>query len=134
MPEIPAYQVDHFSTSQTLNLARLIVYDMEEESDGVGGGWTLIMKMDGTMETATYYSSLWIDKHATKTISLDLSESETKLPFIELRLGMVVNGVRGIPTVNCLSLLNRCLTRSLTVTSKLRLLARQIGKSLFQAL
>ena len=52
------------------------------------------MKMNGSSDTAEFYSPFWIDKQTTKDISLDLSKQETKLPsfwtlpFTELCLGM----------------------------------------------
>ena len=64
------------------------------ETCGDGGGWTLVMKMNGSSDTAEFYSSFWSDKRATETMSLDLSKQETKLPsywtlpFTELCLGI----------------------------------------------
>ena len=58
------------------------------------------MKMNGSLDTAEFYSSFWSDKHATKTTSLDLSKEETKLPsywtlpFTELCLGMANESTR----------------------------------------
>ncbi|XP_062499652.1 uncharacterized protein LOC134176972 isoform X2 [Corticium candelabrum] len=61
-------------------------------------GWTLIMKIDGQLQTFGYDSDLWLNKETFQPNNLDLDDKETKLasywtlPFTELRLGMKVDG------------------------------------------
>jgi hypothetical protein len=60
-----------------------------------GGGWTLLMKVDGSLTTFTYASSLWTNPTPYQPDSCALDEvSETKsagfatMPFTAMRVGM----------------------------------------------
>jgi hypothetical protein len=74
--------------------------DVYCEMNEDGGGWTLAMKIDGSKPTFAYDSPLWTDDKAIAPTSTDLSTTEHKnaafwkLPFKELRLGMIDAGMR----------------------------------------
>ncbi|XP_028396184.1 uncharacterized protein LOC114520158 [Dendronephthya gigantea] len=67
-----------------------------------GGGWTLVMKMNGENDTFIYNSPLWTNKetHAIQDGLEGLTEKESKLasywktPFTKVCLGMSYNGNR----------------------------------------
>ena len=60
------------------------------------GGWTLLMKTDGTKQTFAYESSYWSDIKTYNANAPGLDKTEAKLasfatlPFTHLRLGMAV--------------------------------------------
>jgi hypothetical protein len=60
-----------------------------------GGGWTLIMKIDGTKTTFSYGAALWTDNNVFNAGAPNLDNTEAKLagymtlPFTQVRLGMV---------------------------------------------
>ncbi|XP_028412859.1 uncharacterized skeletal organic matrix protein 5-like [Dendronephthya gigantea] len=64
------------------------------------GGWTLVMKLNGTKNTFIYRSSLWTNKetYAVQDGLEGLTEKESKLasywntPFTKICLGMSYNG------------------------------------------
>ena len=97
-------------------------------------GWTLILKIDGNQQSFTYNSLLWSNKETFQPNNLDLDDKETKLasywtlPFIELRLGMKVEGT------------TRWITFSYTASSLYSLIAdgqyreTSIGKSKWRSL
>jgi hypothetical protein len=61
---------------------------------GDGGGWTLVMKLDGAQATFVYGSPLWTNDETLNPGSPDLDTTEAKLasfsrmPVTALRLGM----------------------------------------------
>jgi len=61
-----------------------------------GGGWTLLLKADGTKQTFAYSSQQWLTPDALQPDAPNLDATEAKLlsystlPFTELRLGMKV--------------------------------------------
>jgi len=63
-----------------------------------GGGWTLVLKVDGTANTFLHDAAIWEDATTLHTDSADLDENEAKLPgystipFVYMRVGMVQNG------------------------------------------
>ncbi|CAB4044324.1 Hypothetical predicted protein, partial [Paramuricea clavata] len=67
-----------------------------------GGGWTLVLKVNGNMPTFDYNSPLWTNKesYAVEDGLEGLTEKESKLasywntPFKKICLGMTVNGDR----------------------------------------
>ena len=70
-----------------------------------GGGWTLIMKLDGRKQTFLYSSDLWTNNQSFNPRSYYLDDREAKLPaywtlpFTELRLDMKQgNDIRWITT------------------------------------
>ncbi len=68
--------------------------DMQAE----GGGWTLMMKIDGTLSTFDYSSDYWRDKNLLNEASADLEQVEAKfvsfytIPVQSLRIGMFRGG------------------------------------------
>ncbi|XP_028412861.1 uncharacterized protein LOC114535753 [Dendronephthya gigantea] len=79
------------------------VYCHMTDIPGCGvGGWTLVMKLDGTKNTFNYRSSLWTNKetYAVQDGLEGLTEKESKLasywntPFTKICLGMTFNGTR----------------------------------------
>ncbi|XP_028398872.1 uncharacterized skeletal organic matrix protein 5-like [Dendronephthya gigantea] len=75
-----------------------------DEIPGCGaGGWTLVMKVDGTKNTFNYPSSYWTNREAYKIDDglEGLTKKEAKLasywntPFNKICLGMNVKGVKG---------------------------------------
>ncbi|XP_032239705.2 uncharacterized protein LOC116619245 [Nematostella vectensis] len=80
---------------------RTRVYCHMEDIPGCGGGgWTLVMKIDGSMQTFTYNSPLWTSKQVyNENDGLSLDKRETKLstywgtPFNALCLGMTNNAI-----------------------------------------
>jgi hypothetical protein len=62
---------------------------------GPPGGWTLVLKVDGTMGTFAYGNPLWTSADAYHATMPELDMNEAKLasywsvPFKELRLGMI---------------------------------------------
>ncbi|XP_028414181.1 uncharacterized skeletal organic matrix protein 5-like [Dendronephthya gigantea] len=79
------------------------VYCHMTDIPGCGvGGWTLVMKLDGTKKTFIYGSSLWTNKetYAVQDGLEGLTEKESKLasywntPFTKICLGMSYNGDR----------------------------------------
>ncbi|XP_028412862.1 uncharacterized skeletal organic matrix protein 5-like [Dendronephthya gigantea] len=72
------------------------------------GGWTLVMKLDGTKKTFEYRSSLWTNKeaYAVQDGLEGLTEKESKLasywntPFTKICLGMSYNGTRKLMSFN----------------------------------
>ncbi|XP_028396261.1 uncharacterized skeletal organic matrix protein 5-like [Dendronephthya gigantea] len=73
-----------------------------------GGGWTLVMKMDGKNDTFIYNSPLWTNNetYAIQDGLEGLTEKESKLashwntPFTKICLGMSYNGDRKWMTFN----------------------------------
>ncbi|CAB4020141.1 Hypothetical predicted protein [Paramuricea clavata] len=73
-----------------------------------GGGWTLVMKVNGSMNTFTYDSVLWKNKetYAIQNGLEGISDKESKLasywntPFTKICLGMSHNGERKWMTLN----------------------------------
>ncbi|CAB3998900.1 Hypothetical predicted protein, partial [Paramuricea clavata] len=67
-----------------------------------GGGWTLVMKVDGNKNDFNYTSSYWTNKmvYAVEDGLEGMTEKQTKLasywntPFNKICLGMKVNGAR----------------------------------------
>ena len=65
-----------------------------------GGGWTLLMKLDGNTNQFVYDSALWTDQNALNPNLPDLDVKEAKLasfwsvPFTELRVGMTKTDVK----------------------------------------
>jgi hypothetical protein len=63
------------------------------KSGADAGGWTLVLKMDGTKPTFAYDAAYWTDSN-TQGTSADLDQSEAKLksfftvPVTSLRVGM----------------------------------------------
>lgn len=63
-----------------------------------GGGWTLVMKVNGNQQTFKYESALWSNNETINTDSLNLDATESKLAvywslsFTEIRLGMTFEG------------------------------------------
>ncbi|XP_028414182.1 uncharacterized skeletal organic matrix protein 5-like [Dendronephthya gigantea] len=77
------------------------VYCHMTDIPGCGvGGWTLVMKLDGTKKTFMYRSSWWTNKqtYAVQDGLEGLTEKESKLasywntPFTKICLGMSYNG------------------------------------------
>jgi hypothetical protein len=72
------------------------------EMSADGGGWTLVLKIDGAQGTFGYTSALWENASLHQPESPDLDTTEAKLasfnvvPFTELRLGMVDGAARWI--------------------------------------
>jgi len=66
--------------------------DMESD----GGGWTLVMKLDGARQTFSYDAALWTNEQTHRPEEATAERTETKsrafseLAFSELRLGMQV--------------------------------------------
>ncbi|CAH3139613.1 unnamed protein product, partial [Pocillopora meandrina] len=66
-----------------------------------GGGWTLVMKIDGNKDTFSYHSNYWSNKNAFGEISgtAGFNHEETKMPsywsnnFTQICLGMRVGNV-----------------------------------------
>jgi len=62
--------------------------------DANGGGWTLVLKVDGNAPTFAYDSALWTSREPLNADSADLSPTEAKLegfasiPFSEVRIAM----------------------------------------------
>jgi hypothetical protein len=62
-----------------------------------GGGWTLVLKVDGSKTTFVHDSPLWQDTNTLHPESPDLDDNEAKLegystmPFVYVRVGMVEN-------------------------------------------
>ena len=60
-----------------------------------GGGWTLVMKIDGTQSTFLYDAALWSNATTYQATSPDLDKTEAKLAsfssvgFTALRVGMI---------------------------------------------
>jgi hypothetical protein len=60
-----------------------------------GGGWTLVMKIDGAKSTFAYESSLWTDDAVVNASAVELDRTEHKhaafarLAFSSIRLGVV---------------------------------------------
>ncbi|XP_028396132.1 uncharacterized protein LOC114520116 [Dendronephthya gigantea] len=75
---------------------------MSDISNCGGGGWTLVLKVDGVQSTFTYESPYWTNKesYAVEDGLEGLTEKESKLasywntPFKKICLGMTVNGDR----------------------------------------
>ena len=63
-----------------------------------GGGWTLLMKIDGTKTTFSYAASYWSNDTAYNALHPDLDGTEAKLqgfanlPFTAMRIGMNDSG------------------------------------------
>ena len=49
------------------------------DMEGDGGGWTLLMKIDGRDAAFDYPSSLWENGSRVNETSIDMSESQAKL-------------------------------------------------------
>ncbi|KAK3728560.1 hypothetical protein QZH41_011639 [Actinostola sp. cb2023] len=71
------------------------------------GGWTLVMKIDGSKTTFTYNSSIWTTKTPFKPENgYDVTETETKLPsywltsMTKLCLGMKYGGMTNWISLN----------------------------------
>lgn len=95
----------HYSSCKTLFEARPSLpsgeYEVDFEGEPTqvfcdasdGGGWTLLLKADGTEQTFTYDSPLWTNTELLNPGSTNLNPEEAKLPgyaslgFTELRLG-----------------------------------------------
>ena len=79
-------------------VALLLTLCLQQVFCDASEGWTLIMKIDGQLQTFGYDSDLWLNKETFQPNNLDLDDKETKLasywtlPFTELRLGMKVDG------------------------------------------
>jgi hypothetical protein len=62
-----------------------------------GGGWTLVLKADGTKDTFHHDAAIWEEATTLHPESPDLDDTEAKLagystmPFVYLRVGMVQN-------------------------------------------
>jgi hypothetical protein len=62
-----------------------------------GGGWTLVLKVDGTHTTFVHDAAIWQDATTLHPESPDLDGTEAKLggyatmPFVYMRVGMVQN-------------------------------------------
>jgi hypothetical protein len=62
-----------------------------------GGGWTLVLKVDGTKNTFLHDETIWEDATTFHPESPDLDAAEAKLagyatiPFVYMRVGMVQN-------------------------------------------
>jgi hypothetical protein len=62
-----------------------------------GGGWTLVLKVDGRQATFVHDATLWEDATTLHPESPDLDETEAKLggyatmPFVYMRVGMLQN-------------------------------------------
>jgi hypothetical protein len=62
-----------------------------------GGGWTLVLKVDGTRTTFAHDAAIWQDATTLHPESPDLDGTEAKLggyatmPFVYVRVGMVQN-------------------------------------------
>lgn len=71
------------------------LYDAYCEMSEDGGGWTLVLKADGTTDELPFDSALWTDTNLLRATSLDLTPDDAKLeaylyvPFEELRIGFV---------------------------------------------
>jgi hypothetical protein len=69
-----------------------------------GGGWTLVLKVDGSMSTFTYGSQHWITNDTLNPTSLDLSRTEAKFDafntqrFTAVRIDFVDPNETGTPT------------------------------------
>jgi hypothetical protein len=69
------------------------------EMQADGGGWTLVMKIDGAKSTFAYASSLWTDDAVLNPDAVELDRTEHKngafasVPFSAIRLGVVDGGV-----------------------------------------
>jgi hypothetical protein len=65
-----------------------------------GGGWTLVLKIDGTARTFAARAAIWTDPTTVNEGAADLDEQEAKLggyatiSFSEVRLGMLDSGQR----------------------------------------
>ncbi|MBI4701844.1 MAG: PKD domain-containing protein, partial [Deltaproteobacteria bacterium] len=101
-----------------------------------GGGWTLLMKIDGNQATFDYDAALWTNTNTLNPGSPNLDMTQAKLlgfgtmPFTALRLGMLVGGVtRWIVVPHTASSLLSRFVGGAVVTSA----GRNAWKSLFPA-
>ena len=99
---------------------------------GNGGGWTLIMKIDGTKSTFAYAAAIWTNTSTYQESFPDLDSNEAKLagfmtmPFAAVRLGMVDGATRWLTTPVSASSMLSLLQMGYTATS----LGRGTWKSL----
>ncbi|XP_028396189.1 uncharacterized skeletal organic matrix protein 5-like [Dendronephthya gigantea] len=92
-----------YTLQQNISSSPYKVYCHMKYIPGCGGaGWTLVMKLDGKMETFKYSSSFWTNNetYAIQDGLEGLTEKESKLasywntPFTKICLGMSYNGDR----------------------------------------
>lgn len=75
------------------------------EMDADEGGWTLILKADGTKKTFEFDSPLWTNDTTLNPASTNLDHTEAKfvgfstMPFDELRVGMFDAGTTSFITI-----------------------------------
>lgn len=71
-----------------------------------GGGWTLVLKIDGTKTTFSYDAALWTNQNTLNPANVAPDGTEAKLPgflslpFTELRLGIGVSGTTNWKTLS----------------------------------